>query len=292
MQVAPQQVTPGENFQIFYFVRNHTDANQYYIQATIYDVADGTALLTVPLTQSPINARLFTATVNAPGDQAGYGRNIVAISTVCTDSGMSVKSENYEETEQYFLVKAPTFGGGGGGVDYRIIGEMLDERLEKALKSLPKPEKAPTPKEADLSFVERLFGAIEALQREVNRIPKETADTDPLMAEVLATQRMLETRPQFERTDLSSLAELMQNTLTLLERTAKELKLGDAQVLQTLDSALKTASQEITAAISAKVEETIQGQEFTMPIAMTVRNSKKQAEGQPDPIAGVRSLMS
>src|SRR4026208_1780199 len=109
MQIAPQQETPGENFTVVFFVRNHTDAATYSIQAKLYALDTQELLTTVPLSQSPINSRLFYATVNAPGDQAGYGRDIVSIATVYTDSGFSSKSSDYEEQEQYFLVKGPQF---------------------------------------------------------------------------------------------------------------------------------------------------------------------------------------
>jgi hypothetical protein len=289
MQVAPQQVTPGENFQIFYFLRNHTDATTYYIQAIIYDVADGSELLTVPLTQSPINARLFTATVNAPGDQAGYGRNIVAISTVYTDSGYSVKSENYEESEQYFLVKAPSFAGGGGGTDYRIVREILQEELKKAVDGLPKPEKAHEPKEADLTFVDRILGAIGALQREVNRVPKEAADLSEVKGQLVALSGQLSARPQFERTDLSALAEAVQKTLTTLETAAKELKLGNAQVVQVFEAALKNFAQTFGNEIGQKIDDAVANQEITMPLSFAPRGPRKPKEEAP--AVGIEHLM-
>src|SRR5437773_720063 len=118
MQVAPNQISPGEAFDVFYFVRNHLDATTYYVRAKIYDVRTGELLDTQNLTQSSTNSRLFIKTVQAQPDPTGYGRNIVAIATVYTDSGYTTKSESYEEQEQYYLIKSIPLMLGGGGVDY------------------------------------------------------------------------------------------------------------------------------------------------------------------------------
>src|SRR4051812_21979151 len=114
MQSAPSQISPGESFDLFYFIRNHTDATTYYVRARIYDVRTGELLDTLDLAQSSTNARLFIKTATAPVDPTGYGRSIVSIASVYTDSGYTTKSENYEEQEQYFLVKTLAPLGGGG----------------------------------------------------------------------------------------------------------------------------------------------------------------------------------
>src|SRR5262245_1560266 len=131
MQVHPSQISPGEPFDVFYFIRNHTDSTTYYVRARVYDVRTGELLSTHDLTQSPVNSRLYAKTIDAPPDPTGYGRNIVAIATVYTDSGYTTKSENYEEQEQYYLIKGqvPVFGG-GGGIDARTAREIVQEELE------------------------------------------------------------------------------------------------------------------------------------------------------------------
>src|ERR1043165_263120 len=116
MQVHPSQISPGESFDIFYFIRNHTDSTTYYVQAKVYDVRTGELLATENLAQSPTNSRLFIKTIHAPPDPSGYGRNIVAIATVYTDSGYATKSQNYEEQEQYYLIKSAQTMFGGGGI--------------------------------------------------------------------------------------------------------------------------------------------------------------------------------
>jgi hypothetical protein len=106
MQVAPNQISPGEPFDIFYFVRNPLDSTTYFVRAKVYDVRTGELLSTIALDQSPTNSRLFIKTVQAPPDPSGYGRNIVAIASVYLDSGFTQQSDSYEEQEQYYLIKA------------------------------------------------------------------------------------------------------------------------------------------------------------------------------------------
>src|SRR5436190_16248483 len=134
MQVAPSQISPGESFDIFYFIRNHTDSTTYFVRAVVYDVRTGEVLLTTNLDQASTNARLFTKTVQAPADPVGIGRNIVAIASVYTDSGYTTKSTDYEEQEQYYLIRTAAPVLGGGGVDYRTLREIVDQAISNALK--------------------------------------------------------------------------------------------------------------------------------------------------------------
>jgi hypothetical protein len=278
MQVASQQVTPGENFNIFYFVRNHTDGATYYIQAKIYALDTQELLGTHSLSQSPLNSRLYYKTVTAPGDQAGYGRDIVSIATVYTDSGYTTKSGDYEEQEQYFLVKPLPFVGGGGGISARDAREIFREELKTALDGLPKPEKLQVPDTPDMSFVDALFGALGALQRELNRVPKETTDTKPVLQRIEELQQAIGQRPKFERTDLTALAELAETTLQALRDLSGEMKAGNGQLVQSLEAALSQFKDEITSSVGDKVEETIHSQELTIPLTMNVKNPKKKEE--------------
>ena len=63
MQLYPSLISPGDNFDFFYFLHNPTDNTTYYVQSGIYDVRTGAVLCTVQLSQSPNNAHLFSATL-------------------------------------------------------------------------------------------------------------------------------------------------------------------------------------------------------------------------------------
>src|SRR5690349_17533597 len=126
MQVAPNQISPGEPFDVFYFLRNPLNGTTYYVRARIYDVRTGELLSTIALEQSPANAHLFIKTVQSPPDPGGYGRNIVAIAGVYLDAAFTQQSESYEEQEQYYLIKSVAPVLGGGGVDMRAMREMME----------------------------------------------------------------------------------------------------------------------------------------------------------------------
>jgi hypothetical protein len=293
MQVHPAQISPSESFDIFYFVRNHTDATTYYVRGVVYDLRTGEVLATHNLSQSATNARLFIKTIEAPADPNGYGRNIVAVATVYTDSSYTTKSENYEEQEAYYLVKAaPVFmGGGGSGLSARDVREIFQEEFKTALGDLPKPDKLEVPDAPDMSFVQALFGTLGAIQREINRIPKDSFDDAALSKKIDSLKDMIDERPQFEATDLSSLATSLEQVLTQLQQGHSESKVGNAQILQSIESALQRFKTEFEASIGAKVEETIQSQEITLPLSMRLGGKPKET-APADPTEGVRHLMT
>jgi hypothetical protein len=281
MQIASQQVTPGENFRVFYFLRNHTDATTYYIQAKIYALDTDELLLSVPLTQSPVNPRLFSATVNAPGDQAGYGRDIVSIATVYTDSGYSSKSADYEEQEQYFLVKPQPFFGGGGGISPQDAREIFAEELEKALQKLPKPEKLTVPDAPDMSFVDALFKRLDSIAK---ALPKEgePVDLKPIADQIASLSKLVEARPQFERTDLSSLAEAVQNLQTALGTLSTDGKTGNAQVVQVFEKAMSDFASKVAEVVKPIVEDAVADQAVISFAPRGSRRESKKEEQAPD----------
>lgn len=289
MQVHPSQISPGEPFDIFYFVRNHTDATTYYVQAKVYDVKTGELLATHALTQSPVNARLHSKTIDAPPDPVGYGRNIVAIATVYTDSGFSTKSENYEEQEQYYLVKSvlPFAGVGGGGIDSRTVREIVQEELKTALDKLPKPEALKVPDAPDMSFVDALFGHFGVIERELGRVPKEGADLSAIQGSIDALKAQIDERPKFEPTDLSSLAEVAQNVLTRLESVARELKVGNGQVVHVFETALKNFATTFGEEIGSKIDDAVSNQEITLPLSFTPRSRKQPKEESPPDVSSL-----
>src|SRR5436190_3388397 len=220
MQVAPSQISPAENFDIYFFVRNPNDSTTYYIRAVVYDVRTGEVLLTTNLDQTATNPRIFTKTVQAPADPVGIGRNIVAIASVYTDSGYTTKSTDYEEQEQYYLIRpvSPLTLGGGGGVDYRTLREIVQEEVQKGISRIPKPTPAP-----DMPF-DAIFGTLGALQREINRIPKELFDGSSIVAKLAAIQNQIAELP--EKTDLSPVLTQLAAILQLLQTVSRETKLA------------------------------------------------------------------
>jgi hypothetical protein len=274
MQVAPSQISPGESFDIFYFIRNHTDATTYYVRAKLYDVRTGELLDTQALDQSATNSRLFLKTIQAPSDPTGYGRNIVAIATVYTDSGYTTKSETYEEQEQYYLIKAvlPMMGG-GGSIDMRELSGLVEKVLDKKLKELSQPADLPT------MPWDSLFGALGALQREVNRIPKDSFDPSALSTQIEALKAAIESRPQFKETDLSRVNVGVERVLTAIASARQE----NARAATTLQSQQERTANAIADTALAKFEtglkELMSRQELTIPLSSLIKE-KQPAEPQ------------
>lgn len=284
MQVHPGQISPAENYDIFYFIRNHTDSATYFVRGVVYDVRTGAVLQTVNLTQSANNARLFAKTVQAPADSSGNGRNIVAIATVYTDSGYTTKSTDYEEQEQYFLVKAVLpMVGSGGGVDYRTIREMVDEALKPILDKLEAPE----PSEPDASPTDptapfqSIYGAIGALTREIGRIPKEQIDLSGISEQLTRLHSLVETIPEPEAVDLQPVLAALEELRSLL--TDLQADVGSIQSNQTaiIDGAVSKAVSAAAKTLKEELTTVIEGQEFTFPVQRTV---KKPEQSTPSPI--------
>jgi hypothetical protein len=278
MQLYPSLISPGENFDVFYYLRNHTDSTTYYVRAKIYDVRSGDVLQTINLTQSPNNTHLYAKTVQAPPDAPGYGRNIVAIATVYTDSGYTTKSTDYEEQEQYFLVRAlPPLLGGGGGIDYREIRDMMREEIGKAIKSIP-----PAPRQTPVSL-EGVYGALGALQREVNRIPKEmdVSDVLGLLRQVQRSQGSLQADiaaiPAPEQPDFSPVMGALNTLSTALSAIEQRVTGMGAAQASTLTGEVRKALD----GLKATITEAIQSHEITVPL----KGMAQPKEPTPSPIS-------
>jgi hypothetical protein len=275
MQVHPSQISPGESFDLFYFIRNHTDAATYFVRAVVYDVKTGEVLDTQNLTQSSTNARLFIKTVQAPPDPTGYGRNIVAIATVYTDSGYTAKSQDYEEQEQYYLIKSiPLFSSGGGGIDYRAIGDIFDEKIAKALKALP------TPTEPQNVPYEAIFGAIGALQREVNRIPKDEFDSEEITTALTGIKDALDTLPK-DKTDLSGTEDALFQIAEQLSILERSLKTFGASLLAEQKAAMQTMATDVLTQVETGVREMLANQELTIPLDKLFKQPDTKAQEAP-----------
>lgn len=277
MQVHPSQISSSQPFDIFYFIRNHTDAATYYVRGVVYDVRTGEVLGTHTLTQSPTNSRLFIKSIQAPADPTGYGRNIVAIASVYTDDTYTTKSENYEEQEQYYLVKdVLPFFGGGGSIDMRAFREIVQEEVQKGVASIPKPPKAPEPQSLDA-----LYGALGALQREVNRIPKETPeqlDLSPLQARVEAISKAIGALPEPDKVDLMPVSEQLSNITAALDEMRTDMAFEIDRMKEQVTARVVQWLETTTAALEQKLITAIEAQEFSFPVQRKVARPEPTAK--------------
>lgn len=283
MQVHPQQISPGEQFSIFYFLRNHTDGATYYVRAVVYDVSDGTVLATLDLTQSPTNSRLFIKTAEAPSDPTGYGRNIVAIASVYTDSSYTTKSENYEEQEQYFLVRnQPMFGLGGGtiDIDYERIREILAKEADKAAKA----HKPSAPQQIPL---ESLFGTLGKLQQSINAIPTQGFDPSNLNKQLTAIMQSIRDLPpptEFQETDLSSLEEAIFQVAAQLRTLEDTIRDGNRASVAAIRDEMVQITPQIITVMNEAIQSYMAGQQVTIPLDKLFAQTTKPKEASYDEI--------
>ena len=286
MQQYPNQIAPNQPFDIFYFLRNPTDSTTYYIRAVIYDVRSGTVLLTANLTQLPTNSRLFSATVQAPADSSGIGRNIVAIASVYTDAGYTTKSTDYEEQEQYLLVRsiAPNFSGGAVGIDYQELRSMMREEVLRGVRALPKPEVTKMP---DMPF-EAIFGAIGALQREINRIPKEGADLSSVSQSLAHIHNLIASQSEPEKVELAPIEEALNGLAYDIAQLNDRLEQTETRSRAFIEQTIKSAAADLEKGLEAKFTKTIESQQLSIPVMRTV---ERPVAPTPTPL-NIHHLMS
>ena len=123
---------PRESFVITRVLADHTDSATYYVRAVVRKASDGVSIETVNLTDQ--GNRIFSKTWGAPGDRFAQ---IIITTTVYTDGGYSVKSENYREETSHYIIEDrpgyyPQYGGSGGGkTDYERLRKIVREEIQK-----------------------------------------------------------------------------------------------------------------------------------------------------------------
>lgn len=201
---------PGNSFTIVRQIGNHLDTDTNYVRAVIRNAYTDAVIDTLDLTDK--GSQRFKKDWQVPQDTSGQGFYISVITSVYTDSGYTTKNPNYADEENTYLVqnRVPLGRSGGGGVDSYTVRQIIKQEIEKTIQPL-----------------DSLYGAIGALQREVNRIPKELAadradevigavkaipespkvDLAPVISAVKETIRAVETKEITPPTDLSPLIE-------------------------------------------------------------------------------------
>lgn len=157
---------PGNPFTVVRQISNHLDTDVNYVQAVIRNAYTDAIIETVKLTDK--GSQRFAKNWQVPADPSGQGFYISVVTSVYTDSGYTTKNPNYGDEEHTYLIQDRVLLRGGGGLDAFTVRRIVKEEVANA---------APT--------FDAVYGAIGALQREVNRIPKEATDrTDEVLSAV------------------------------------------------------------------------------------------------------------
>lgn len=218
--MSPNQLIPSQPYTLSYYITDHTDSSTYYVRAVVYDASTGEVLDTQNLTRQTTNTHLFSKVVQAPGDSSGRGRRIVVVATAYTDSGYTIKADNYQQQmENYIVIKAGANGvlGGGFGVDYNLVKEIVVEQIDKVLKTLTVLKKAievlakavakiPT----DETDLKPLVNALGEVQKQVALIPLDNSvDLAPVIAEIGRAIEVVIAKPVTDATDIAPLTEAL-----------------------------------------------------------------------------------
>ena len=239
---------------------------------------------TVNLTDN--GSRRFTKPWQAPADVSGDGLYILITISVYTDSGYSVRAENYGDSFDEHLIQArPTPAmlnqASGPDIDYKKIQKMIDDSLAKF-----KPVKV-TETKID---IQPILKAIADNKVEIE--PAEPVDFGPItqaFAFIRKDLTELLARPQFEPTDLTQFAELlaeMKKVNDEMQPTEVQKRFGDV-----LDNLLARAKdffgQDMTEVKKevASISEFLNGIQYLIPKNDNSPKPPKASAEPVDPIA-------
>lgn len=173
------QIQPQEQFPIVRKLGIPNDSNTYYVRAVLRNSITGVIIQVnglnyVNLTDT--GSQRFAKTISAPTDPSGNGLYVDITTSVYTDSGYTTLAfDTYSDELSSYLIQqrwnmALGMGGGGGeGISYKKIREIVKEEVSKI-------------EEVDLSGVK---GAIVAVAEQITKLPKpEKLDLSPVLKKI------------------------------------------------------------------------------------------------------------
>lgn len=296
MLSRPQQIVPGQPFTVSYFIRDPFDANTYYLQAVMYEVSTGAILKTVNLTPTVSNSRLYTATIDAPGDSYGFGREVMVIASVYTDSLYTTKSENYQEQEQVYLIKADTtfVGGGSDSGNMELLSEQINESVTRILDAI-RTEDANEPKHT-VTQIEKhvpapipvgdLFKKLDTLNALVKKIPVEDTDTSVIENQLSLLKGLIQTILD-EGDDFSPITSLIEKMTTEI---MKSLEQNKQEVIKNI-ALIRDEIKGIATEVSKETVQKMVGEKMMVPIDMRSFLTDHQAQ-QNERKGNIKSIYS
>ncbi len=296
--MSPNKILPSSPYTLSYFLTDHTDSATYYVRAVVYDATTGEVLDSQNLTRQSTNTRLFSKRAQAPGDSSGQGRKIIVVATAYEDSGYTIKSSLYQEqSEVYVVQKELTYGGGNGGsygTDYGKIKEIVQTLLEardkaEAVKKASKPKEKPVEMKLPEMPFDAIFGALGALQREINRIPKELLALTPVLGkldDVLNAIKEKEVTPATDLSEVMTELKSIDQDIEALHEAGKESVAGEITSLK----------DELPKMIEDNAKKAIDGAKLTLDLPKEVTATAKSAPstgGKPMevPVIDIRNLI-
>lgn len=275
--MSPNQLIPSQPYTLSYYLTDPSDSNTYYVRAVVYDAITGAVLDTQNLTQQTTNSHLFSKVAQAPGDSSGHGRRIVVVATAYTDTGYTVKADTYrEQSENYIVIKAGAglSLGGGGGVDYRIIQEIVQTENEKFVGSfkllfeiLKGVSIAISKIPVDSVELEPVTEILSKVSKEISQIPKKLVDILPIVELVNQAIQAINEKEITKKTDIQPLIDHLtelKDSMSLNHTESKDLlglHMNDLQTIipsllkENISKSLKNAKLNVNLPVSLDTEE-------------------------------------
>lgn len=216
------QLNPGEQYKFSRVLKDPSDTDTHYVKAVFYNAYDASVISSVSMTDK--GGRIFIGSWEVPNfPDASY---VFVTTTVYDDASYSTVNGNYAVETNEILVSARwshAFGGGGGGgssIDYKKIRAIFAELAVQIIADLPKPNI--TVKAQDLGLLaDKLMGGFERMIKQIEM--PEALDLSPISSQLELVMKQLQSRPTFEKTDLSGLAELVQSVAGQIADTIENM---------------------------------------------------------------------
>ena len=218
------QLSPNENYPIFYGIINHTDTNTYYVRTVIYDSSHN-VLDTVNLEDK--GNQNFLKIWKVPYDNVFQrGKWVLLVTSVYTDSGYTTKSENYgDEFETHLIQERWNMAtmasiGGGGGTDIGTIKKAVKEEINKLKFPTPKEFKQ---KEYGTNFSDIATG-LSTLKKAIETIPTEQVSLRSLENSIDDLIDEVKAKPVTPVTNLKPIAKAIDTVQKVRNDDKKEIR--------------------------------------------------------------------
>jgi len=239
---------PQANFTVVRQIANHLDSATYYVRAVIRNAYTDEILKTLNLTDK--GSQRFKGDWLVPADPSGQGFYISIVTSVYTDNGYTTKSENYGDEENTYLVQNRVLfggtGGGGAGVDYTRIKDILSKEVSKIPEMIDVPDYS--------TYLEALRNKINAVSKDVAKIPTERVDLGEVLGGIAQILVAINDKAVTPPTDIQPII----NAIASLEQTTGVTARELANIILTLeDSMVGSITESITAKSTQSLKENI-----------------------------------
>lgn len=192
------QVSPQEKICIAALISDPADTNTYYVQAVMRDTLTNKILGSVKLAVDPNNSRRFFGYLEAPSNNTPTGRYINITTSIYTNAGYSVYSQNYEEVVASYIVAqrwSMALAGGAGGVDLyapdyaKAIREAMKDYIEPVFGRISKllnGRQSAVKVKADTASEARIIEAVRGAQKPTAAMQKQLASFETAMGDIVA----------------------------------------------------------------------------------------------------------